>query len=103
MPIWLSAPGIRLTARVGRRKPGAVTPFSTTTVTEYEISVRNALGDPAGALLAARRSPALCPPASVPPATVPDVARAWHQQGRDNHALLALIQAERQRALSDVP
>jgi transcriptional regulator with XRE-family HTH domain len=85
-----------LAARAGRRKPGAVTPFSLTTVAEYEISVRNALGDPAGALRAARL---------IQPGTLPtrersaryglDVARAWHQQGRDDHALQALIQAER--------
>jgi hypothetical protein len=40
MPIWLPAPGIRLTTRVGRRKPGAVTPFNTITAAEYEISVQ---------------------------------------------------------------
>lgn len=85
-----------LAARAGRHKPGTVTPFSLTTVAEYEISVRNALGDPAGALRAARL---------IQPGTLPtrersaryglDVARAWHQQGRDDHALQALIQAER--------
>jgi transcriptional regulator with XRE-family HTH domain len=85
-----------LATRADHGKPGPVTPFSLTTVAEYEISVRNALGDPAGALRAARL---------IQPGTLPtrersaryglDVARAWHQQGRDDHALQALIQAER--------
>jgi transcriptional regulator with XRE-family HTH domain len=85
-----------LAAHADRRKPGTVTPFSVTTVAEYEISVRNALGDPAGALRAARL---------IQPGTLPtrersaryglDVARAWHQRGRDDHALQALIEAER--------
>lgn len=85
-----------LAARTTSRKAGTVTPFSLTTVAEYEISVRNALGDPAGALRAARL---------IQPGTLPthersaryglDVARAWHQQGRDDQALLALVQAER--------
>jgi transcriptional regulator with XRE-family HTH domain len=85
-----------LAARVGRREPRAATPFSVTTVAEYEISVRNALGDPGGALRAA---------SLIQPGTLPtpertaryglDVARAWHQQGRDDQALHALLLAER--------
>jgi hypothetical protein len=85
-----------LTTRTGAREASAVTPFSATTVAEYEISVRTALGDPAGALRAAR----LIQPGALPTHERSaryglDVARAWHQQGRDDNALQALVQAER--------
>jgi hypothetical protein len=85
-----------LAARAGDHEADAMTPFSATTVTEYEISVRNALGDSAGALQAARR---------IRPGALPtperfaryglDVARAWHLHGRNDQALQALIGAER--------
>jgi hypothetical protein len=84
-----------LAARSGTREASAVTPFSPTTVAEYEISVRTALGDPAGALRAARRiQPGALPTRERSARYGLDVARAWHQQGRDDHALQALVQAE---------
>jgi transcriptional regulator with XRE-family HTH domain len=85
-----------LAVRLGDHKTLVITPFSTTTVTEYEISVRNALGDHSGALQAA----ALIEPGALPtPERLAryglDVARAWHHHGRPDKALHALIQAER--------
>jgi hypothetical protein len=84
-----------LARRIDSPDPQMVTPFSTITVIEYEISVRNALDDPGGALTAAKR---------IQPGALPtrerfaryglDVARAWHQQGRSDRAIQALLAAE---------
>lgn len=84
-----------LAARVGDCETRSVTPFNTTTVTEYEISVRNALGDSAGALQAAAliRPGALSTPERLARFGL-DLARAWHRHGHPDKALHALIRAE---------
>ena len=85
-----------LARRASRQVQPGLTSFSETVVIEYEISVCNALGDPAGALKAAGR---------VRPDNLPtreryghyalSVARAWHQQGRLDRALQALVSVEK--------
>lgn len=64
-----------LAVRTNSRKAGIVTPFRPTTVAEYEISVRNALGDPAGALRAARQ---ILTVAAHVPAGVDEQAQVEH-------------------------